>query len=184
MSVDLAKFVSDINKDVSASVDYDAAGKKATVNVGYKSGDASVKLKTSYDVDGQSASHKVNAGYTVEGIDAVPGSNDKLNGEVTLAKDGFTLTVPFADKKVNQSDITLQKRGLSTSPKRLDARFGRALARIRWTKSRTKKARSKLGCAVYFGERTTSSGARINPGYIPCVAPEAANCCPDALRVL
>lgn len=109
VSVDLAKFVSDINKDVAASVDYDAAGKKATVNVGYKSGDVSVKLKTSYDVDGKSASHKVNAGYTVEGIDAGLEINDKLNGEVTLAKDGFTLTVPFADKKVNQSDITLQK---------------------------------------------------------------------------
>ena len=109
VSVDLAKFVSDINKDVSASVDYDAAGKKATVNVGYKSGDVSVKLKTSYDIDGQSASHKVNAGYTVEGIDAGLEINDKLKGEVTLAKDGFTLTIPFADKSVNQSDITLQK---------------------------------------------------------------------------
>jgi hypothetical protein len=109
INVNLNKFASEANADLTANVDYDIPSKNASVNIGYKNGDVSVKLKSSRSGAGD-LSHKVNLGYTIEGIDAGLEINDKLSGKVTVSKDGFTLEVPVSkDGGVNHKEAKLEK---------------------------------------------------------------------------
>jgi hypothetical protein len=108
VSVNLNKFAKEINADVTASVDYEIASKSGAINIGYKNGDLSVKLKSSVDGD-QNLSHKVNVGYQIEGFDAGLEVNDNGKGKVTVAKDGFTLTLPVSKDGPDHKNAKLEK---------------------------------------------------------------------------
>jgi len=110
VNVNLNKFASEANADLTANVDYDIPSKDAAINIGYKNGDMSIKLKSKRSGEG-TLSHKVNLGYTMEGIDAGLEINDKLSGKVTISKDGFTLEVPVSkdDGGVQYKNAKLEK---------------------------------------------------------------------------
>jgi len=109
VNVNLNKFSSEANADLTASVDYEIASQDAAVNVGYKNGDVSVKLKSARSGAGD-LSHKVNLNYAIEGVDAGLEINDKLSGKITVSKDGFTLEVPVSkDGGVDHKNAKLEK---------------------------------------------------------------------------
>jgi len=109
VNVNLNKFASEANADLTASVDYEIASQDAAVNVGYKNGDVSVKLKSARSGAGD-LSHKVNLNYAIEGVDAGLEINDKLSGKITVSKDGFTLEVPVSkDGGVDHKNAKLEK---------------------------------------------------------------------------
>ena len=112
VNVNLNKFSSDVNADLTANVDYEVASKDAALNLGYKSGDLSVKIKAARSGDGD-MSQKVNLGYAIEGIDAglevKRNSSGDLNGKVTLSKDGFTLEVPVSKDGPDVKAAKLEK---------------------------------------------------------------------------
>jgi autotransporter translocation and assembly factor TamB len=108
VNVNLNKFASEANADLTASVDYEIASQDAAVNVGYKNGDVSVKLKSARSGAGD-LSHKVNLNYAIEGVDAGLEINDKLSGKITVSKDGFTLEVPVSKDGVDHKNAKLEK---------------------------------------------------------------------------
>lgn len=99
--------VSDINKDLTASVDYDLNNKDANVRVGYSSGDIAVRLKTAIDSN-QKLSHTVNADYSgIEGVGIALEVDDSGSGKVNITKDKYELEVPVSKNGVNKDDIKL-----------------------------------------------------------------------------
>lgn len=112
VNVNLNKFASDVNADLTANVDYEVASKDAALNLGFKNGDLSVKIKAARSGGGD-MSQKVNLGYALEGIDAglevKRNSAGDLNGKVTLSKDGFSLEVPVSKDGPDVSGAKLKK---------------------------------------------------------------------------
>ena len=106
VAVDLP--VSDINKDLSASVDYDINGKGANVRAGYKNGDIAVSLRTAVDTDSKKMAHTVNASYSgIEGVGIGLEVNDSGSGKLNVTKDKYELEVPVSKSGVNKDDIKL-----------------------------------------------------------------------------
>jgi hypothetical protein len=112
VNVNLNKFSSEANADLTANADYEIASKDAALNLGYKTGDLTVKIKAARSGGGD-MSQKVNLGYALEGIDAglevKRNSSGDLNGKVTLSKDGFTLEVPVSKDGPDVSAAKLEK---------------------------------------------------------------------------
>jgi len=113
ISTDMARVavnlpVSDINKDLTASVDYDINGKGANIRAGYKNGDIAVSLRTAVDTDSKAMSHTVNASYSgIEGVGIGLEVNDSGSGKLNVTKDKYELEVPVSSSGVNKDDIKL-----------------------------------------------------------------------------
>jgi|AntAceMinimDraft_11_1070367.scaffolds.fasta_scaffold52478_1 hypothetical protein len=98
----------DIHKDLTASVDYDVAGKDANVRVGYKSGDVTVALRSAVATTTKVMAHTVNANYSgIEGIGIGIEMNDSGSGKLSVTKDRYELEVPVSKSGVNKDDIKL-----------------------------------------------------------------------------
>jgi hypothetical protein len=57
MQLATAYVAADINKDLSASVDYDVNGKGANIRAGYKNGDVTLALRTAVDTQSKKMAH-------------------------------------------------------------------------------------------------------------------------------
>lgn len=100
--------VADINKDLSASVDYDVNGRGANVRAGYKNGDVAVSLRTAVDTQTKKMAHTVKASYSgIEGVGIGLEVNDSGSGKLNITKDKYELEVPVSKSGVNKDDIKL-----------------------------------------------------------------------------
>ena len=120
LSVDLNKFVQEISKDVTASVDYNLSNDGvggADVNLGIKAGDLSVKLKTSAGslTNLGSLKHKINANYVVEGINAGVEVESNGTGRVEVSKSGYQIAVPISKGNGIDTDGATLKKTWSVS---------------------------------------------------------------------
>ena len=111
LSVDLNKFVQEISKDVTASVDYNLSN-DGVGGADIKAGDLSVKLKTSAGslTNLGSLKHKINANYVVEGINAGVEVESNGKGRVEVSKSGYQIAVPISkDNGIDTDGATLKK---------------------------------------------------------------------------
>jgi ribosome-associated translation inhibitor RaiA len=100
--------MADINKDLSASVDYDVNGKGANIRAGYKNGDVTLALRTAVDTQSKKMAHTVNASYSgIEGVGIGLEVNDSGSGKLNITKDKYELEVPVSKSGVNKDDIKL-----------------------------------------------------------------------------
>lgn len=100
--------VSDISKDLDASVDYDLQGKSANVRAGYRNGDIAVRLRTAIDTQSNKMAHTVNASYSgIEGVGIGLEVNDSGSGKLNVTKDKYELEVPVSSSGVDKDGIKL-----------------------------------------------------------------------------
>jgi hypothetical protein len=105
--------LSDVNADLTGSVDYDLVSKNANVRIGYHKDDITVKLRTHISQDA-SDSNKRNAKSTInldysglEGIGVGVEVKDDKKGHLQITKDDFKLKVPIEDNKVNTGNASI-----------------------------------------------------------------------------
>lgn len=104
--------LSDVNADLTGSVDYDLVSKNANVRIGYHKDDITVKLRTLIKQDGgdkRTAESTINLDYSgLEGIGVGVEVKDNKEGHLQVTKDDFKLKVPIEENsvKTNNASIT------------------------------------------------------------------------------
>ena len=103
--------LSDVNADLTGSVDYDLVSKNANVRIGYHKDDITVKLRTLIKEDGdkRTAASTINLDYSgLEGIGVGVEVKDDKTGHLQITKDDFKLKVPIEENsvKTNNASIT------------------------------------------------------------------------------
>ena len=95
--------LSDVNADLTGSVDYDLVSKNANVRIGYHKDDITVKLRTLIKQDGgdkRTAESTINLDYSgLEGIGVGVEVKDNKEGHLQVTKDDFKLKVPIKDNR-------------------------------------------------------------------------------------
>ena len=103
--------LSDVNADLTGSVDYDLVSKNANVRIGYHKDDITVKLRTLIKQDGgdkRTAESTINLDYSgLEGIGVGVEVKDNKEGHLQVTKDDFKLKVPIKDNKVETNDASI-----------------------------------------------------------------------------
>lgn len=98
--------LSDVNADLTGSVDYDLVGKDANIRIGYHKDDITVRLRTNVDSD-KKAKTTINLDYSIEGIGVGVEVKDDKTGALTVTKDDFKLKVPVKDNKPNAEEASI-----------------------------------------------------------------------------
>merc|ERR1712224_1136710 len=94
-----------------AKVDSDAeTADRASVNLGFTSGDVNVGLKSNVNVNTQKATHKATVNYSgIEGVGVAVEVDQDVAGKLSVTKDRYELRVPFSkDGGVNADDVQLR----------------------------------------------------------------------------
>lgn len=102
--------LSDVNADLTGSVDYDLVSKNANVRIGYHKDDITVKLRTLIKEDGdkRTAASTINLDYSgLEGIGVGVEVKDDKTGHLQITKDDFKLKVPIEENKVKTNDASI-----------------------------------------------------------------------------